>query len=442
MDRKKILEVIENEEVKFARLQFTDILGTVKSVSIPSEKLLKAFEKGIWFDGSSIQGFVRIDESDMRLKPDPETFSLLPWKDDRRAKTARLICDVIHPDGEKFSGDPRTILKKTIRKAEEMGFKMKVGPEPEFFIFEKENGSPSTKPHDFGGYFDLDPKDLANEIREEIIFDLEGLGFGIEASHHEVASGQHEINFTHDDALRTADRIATFRTVVRSVAERHGLHATFMPKPVQGINGSGMHLHLSLFDCDGNNTFFDPNDEFDLSGDAYYFIAGLLKHAPAITAICNPLVNSYKRLLPGYEAPVYMAWSDVNRSALIRKPGSKSPENSRIELRSPDPSCNPYLALSVILEAGLDGIKNELECPDPIQENIYEFTEAKRKEKSIQKLPGSLKEAISALKEDELIRGALGKHVYKKFLEAKEKELAKYKKQVTQWEKNNYLKNF
>lgn len=442
MSEKEVRKAIETEDINFIRLQFTDILGTVKHISIPSEQIGKAFQEGIWFDGSSIEGFVRIDESDMRLKPDPSTFRIIPWNDAGRNKTARFICDVVHPSGAPFQGDPRWVLRQQMEQASEMGYTLKAGPEPEFFIFKKEEGKTTTKPHDTGGYFDFDPKDLASDIRKEIILALRELGFRIEASHHEVANGQHEIDFKYADALTTADRIVTFRTVVRTIAEKKGLHATFMPKPVEGINGNGMHVHLSLFNEQGENAFYEAEDEFNLSTVAYQFMAGLLEHTPAVTAICNPLVNSYKRLLPGYEAPVYIAWSVLNRSALIRIPATRRPESTRIEFRSPDPSCNPYLAFGVILAAGLDGIKRKLDCPEPIRENIYEFTEAKRKAHGIEKVPASLKEAIKALKKDEEIKDALGNHVYEKFLEAKIHEWEEYKSQVTPWELKKYLEYY
>ena len=442
-EEQQLVETIEEEDVDFLRLQFTDILGTVKNVSIPASQAEKAFAEGIYFDGSSIEGFVRIQESDMRLKPDPESFTVLPRRDTDSGSAARLICDVIDTTtGEPFVGDPRYVLKRAIDRAEEMGYTLNVGPEPEFFVFEKdENGRATTTTHDAGGYFDLAPKDHASDLRRDIIYNLEAMGFEVEASHHEVAEGQHEIDFKYDDALTTADNIATFRSVVRATAEEKDLHATFMPKPIAHINGSGMHTHLSLFD-DGENAFHDPGDEFNLSGTAKSFLAGVLEHAPAITAVCNPTVNSYKRLVPGYEAPVYVAWSDVNRSALIRKPAARVPAASRIELRSPDPSCNPYLAIAAMLHAGLDGIEQGLEAPDPVRENIYEFDEAKREEYGIDTLPANLGEAVSALEDDEVIQDALGDHVSEKFIEAKTQEFAEYVAEVSQWELDRYLEKF
>lgn len=437
-----VLDTVEKENVEFVRLQFTDILGLVKNVSIPVSQIEKAFDEGIYFDGSSIEGFVRIQESDMRLEPDPSTFSVLPWRrKEDGGSAARMICDVLNTDGSHFSGDPRYALKSALSHADEMGFEVNAGPEPEFFVFEKEDGKATTETHDYGGYFDLSPKDLASDLRREIIQTLESMDFEVEASHHEVARGQHEIDFKYDDGLKTADNIATFRSVVRAVAEHNGLHATFMPKPIARINGSGMHTHLSLFNDDGN-AFYDGDDEFNLSEIGKQFLAGVLEHAPAITAICNPTVNSYKRLVPGYEAPVYIAWSDVNRSALIRKPAARTPAASRIELRSPDPSCNPYLALAVMVEAGLDGIEQGLEAPDPVRENIYEFDEAKREEYGIDTLPGTLDTAIDALQEDDVILDALGDHIAEKFTEAKRKEHAEYITEVSEWELDSYLETF
>ncbi len=445
MTKEDILASIEEEGVQFLRLQFTDILGTVKNVSIPADQAEKAFGEGIYFDGSSIEGFVRIQESDMRLEPDPETFAILPWRSRRSdgTVTARLICNVINTStGEYFEGDPRYVLQQAIAKAEAMGFEMNAGTEPEFFIFEKDAaGRATTQTHDAGGYFDLGPKDMAQEIRAEIIYALQKMGFEVEASHHEVARGQHEIDFKYADALTTADNIATFRSVVRAIAELHGVHATFMPKPIAGINGSGMHTHISLFK-DGTNVFHDDDDEFNLSTTAYQFLGGILAHAPAITAICNPTVNSYKRLVPGYEAPIYVAWSDVNRSALVRKPAARVPAASRIELRSPDPSCNPYLALAVMLQAGLDGIEKEMEAPGPVRENIYEFTEEDRIERGIETLPSTLGRAIEALKVNDVILDALGPHVSEKFIQAKTIEYRDYLASVSGWELDRYLETF
>jgi len=442
-DADAVLNRIETEGVDFLRLQFTDILGTVKNVSIPADQAEKAFTEGIYFDGSSINGFVRIQESDMRLDPDPSTFAILPWRNNDKVTSARLICDVIDTStGEPFVGDPRHVLKDAIRRAGQLGYQVNAGPEPEFFLFqEDEEGRATTTIHDSGGYFDLAPKDLAQDVRGDIVYGLEEMGFEVEASHHEVAEGQHEIDFKYDDALSTADNIATFRAVVRAIAAQYDLHATFMPKPIARINGSGMHTHLSLFE-DGDNAFHDDDDEFNLSETARQFLAGILRHAPALTAVCNPTVNSYKRLVPGYEAPVYVAWSDVNRSALVRKPAARVPAASRIELRSPDPSCNPYLGLAAMIQAGLDGIENDLECPDPVRENIYEFDEQKREEYGIDTLPANLGQAIDALEADEVIMDALGPHVSEKFVEAKRQEFQEYLVEVSDWEIDRYLEKF
>jgi len=439
----EVIDEIEEEGIDFLRLQFTDILGVVKNVSVPARQAEKAFTDGIYFYGSSIEGFVRIQESDMRLKPDPDTFAILPWRQDEESASARLICDIINTStNEPFEGDPRYVLQQAIDRAEEHGYDVNVAPEPEFFLFKHdEDGYATTEFADQGGYFDLAPKDLASDVRRDIIFALEDMGFEIEASHHEVAEGQYEINFEYDDALTTADNVATFRTVVRAVAAQHDLHATFMPKPVPRINGSGMHTHISLFE-DGENAFHDSSDEFDLSETAHSFLAGILDHAQAITAVTNPTVNSYKRLVPGYEAPVYVAWSDRNRSALIRKPAARIPAASRVEARFPDPSCNPYLAFAALLTAGMDGIERDLEAPDPVRENIYEFDEAKRDEYGISTLPTNLGEAIEELENDEVIYNGLGDHVGEKFVEAKKSEFKDYLVDVSQWELDEYLEKF
>ncbi|ELZ09352.1 glutamine synthetase, type I [Halovivax asiaticus JCM 14624] len=439
-----VLETIEDEDIDFLRLQFTDILGVVKNVSVPARQAEKAFREGIYFDGSSIEGFVRIQESDMRLIPDPNTFAILPWRTNEHGAAARMICDVVDTtSGEPFAGDPRTVLKQAIDRANEMGYTVNAAPEPEFFLFEEdEEGRATTQTNDAGGYFDVAPKDLASDVRRDIIYGLESMGFEIEASHHEVARGQHEINFEYDDAISTADNVATFRTVVRAIAAQHDLHATFMPKPIAKVNGSGMHMHVSLFTEDGENAFHDGDDEFDLSETAHAFLEGVLEHAPAITAVANPTVNSYKRLVPGYEAPVYVAWSDRNRSALIRKPAARVPAASRIELRSPDPSCNPYLALAAIIQAGLDGIERGLDARDPVRDNIYEFDEAKRAEHGIDTLPSNLGEAIDAFEADDVVQSALGEHVSEKFAEAKRQEFEDYLVDVSQWELDRYLETF
>jgi glutamine synthetase len=439
-----VIDEIEEENVDFLRLQFTDILGTVKNVSVPAEQAEKSFTEGIYFDGSSIDGFVRIQESDMRLEPDPETFAILPWRADGEHKSARLICDVHNTStGEPFEGDPRLVLQNAIDRANDLGYTVNTGPEPEFFLFEEdEDGNATTDFADNGGYFDLAPKDLASDVRRDIIYGLEDMGFDVEASHHEVAESQHEIDFKYDDILSTADNVATFRSVVRAIAAQHDLHATFMPKPIPRINGSGMHTHLSLFTEDGENAFHDDDDEFNLSDTAKKFLAGILEHAPAITAVANPTVNSYKRLVPGYEAPVYIAWSDTNRSALVRKPAARVPAASRIELRSPDPSCNPYLAFAAMIHAGLDGIENDMDCPEPVRENIYEFDEQQREEYGIETLPSNLGGAVDALEEDEVVMDALGPHVSEKFVEAKRQEFKDYLVDVSQWELDRYLEKY
>ncbi|MFU8869393.1 type I glutamate--ammonia ligase [Natronococcus sp.] len=439
-----VLDQIESKDVDFLRLQFTDILGTVKNVSVPARQAEKAFTEGIYFDGSSIEGFVRIQESDMRLKPDPETFAVLPWRDKEDSAAARMICDVIDTStGEPFEGDPRYVLKQALDRAKEMGYTVNAAPEPEFFLFEEdEDGHATTETNDHGGYFDLAPKDLASDVRRDIIYGLEDMGFEVEASHHEVAQGQHEINFEYDDALTTADNVGTFRTVVRAIAAQHDYHATFMPKPIPKVNGSGMHTHISLFTEDGENAFHDEGDEFNLSEEARSFTAGLLEHAPAITAVANPTVNSYKRLVPGYEAPVYIAWSDRNRSSLIRKPAARVPAASRVELRSPDPSCNPYLAIAAMIHAGLEGIENDLDCPDPVRENIYDFDEQKREEYGIETLPSNLGAAVDALEEDEVVYDALGEHIAEKFVEAKRQEFEEYLIDVSDWELERYLEKY
>ncbi|MFB6169896.1 MAG: type I glutamate--ammonia ligase [Haloarculaceae archaeon] len=440
----RVLEEIDEQDVEFLRLQFTDILGTVKNVSVPADQAEKAFTEGIYFDGSSIEGYVRIQESDMRLKPDPDTFAILPWRQRESGASARLMCDVINTStGEPFEGDPRYILKQAIDRASELGYTVNAGPEPEFFLFEHdEEGRATTKTNDSGGYFDLAPKDLASDVRRDIIYGLEEMGFEVESSHHEVAEGQHEIAFEYDDALGTADNIATFRAVVRAISAQHDLHATFMPKPIAHINGSGMHTHLSLFTEDGENAFHDPDDEFNLSETAKQFVGGILEHAPAVTAVCNPTVNSYKRLVPGYEAPVYVAWSDVNRSALIRKPAARTPAASRVELRSPDPSCNPYLALAAMIHAGLDGIERDIDAPDPVRENIYEFDDERREEYGIDTLPPNLGRALDALEADDVVLGALGEHTAEKFIEAKREEYSEYVAEVSDWELDRYLETF
>lgn len=442
MDKEFILKKAAEENVQFIRLQFTDILGVLKNISITLDQLEKALDGELMFDGSSIEGFVRIEESDMYLKPDPNTFLILPWQSQTSdAKTARLICDIYNPSDEPFEGSPRYVLQKALQEAEEMGYKMYVGPEPEFFLFHlDENGLPTLVTHDKAGYFDLPPVDKGEEARRDMVETLQKMGFEIEASHHEVAPGQHEIDFKYKDALTTADSIVTFRIAVRTVAQKHGLHATFMPKPIYGVAGSGMHLHVSLFK-DEANVFYDEMAEDGLSTVCRSFIAGVLKHARAISAITSPTVNSYKRLVPGYEAPVYLAWSYRNRSPLIRIPARRG-IGTRIEMRSPDPTCNPYLGLAVILKAGLQGIREGLQPPEPVEKNIYEMDLATRKMNGIESLPENLYEAIDELNKDKLIQEALGEHVYSRFVMAKIKEWENYSSRVYDWEINEYLAKF
>lgn len=437
MSKEDILKMAEELDVKFIRLQFVDILGTIKNVAITVEQLPAALDGKIMFDGSSIEGFTRIQESDMYLKPDYDTFTIFPWRP-KEGAVARLMCDIYTPEGEPFAGCPRSTLKKVIAEAKEMGYEMYAGPEPEFFLFERdEKGNPTTITHDKGSYFDLSPVDLGENARRDIVLALEEMGFEVEASHHEVAPGQHEIDFKYTPVLRTADNIATFKFVTKAIALNHNLHATFMPKPIYGENGSGMHVHQSLFQ-DGKNAFYDPEGELELSEIAYYYIGGLLKHAPALTAITNPTINSYKRLVPGYEAPVYISWSARNRSALIRVPSARG-NATRLELRNPDPSANPYLAMAVMLKAGLDGIKNKIEPGDQTSDNIFTMSEEERLARGIESLPGNIIDAVNNLKEDDVIRDTLGEHIFEHFVEAKLIEWDVYRTQVHQWELEQYL---
>ena len=435
--RDDILHSAKENKVRFIRLQFTDLLGTIKNVEIPISQLEKALDNKMMFDGSSIEGYVRIEESDMYLYPDLDTWLVYPWFSEDRV--ARLICDVYLPDGNPFPGDPRGILKRNLKEAEKYGFTdMMVGPEPEFFLFKtNEKGEPTLELNDQGGYFDLAPTDLGENCRREIVLTLEEMGFEIEASHHEVAPGQHEIDFKYADAVKAADQIQTFKLVVKTIARQQGLHATFMPKPLFGVNGSGMHTHQSLFR--GNeNAFFDPKDSLGLSETARQYMAGILYHARGFAAITNPTINSYKRLVPGYEAPCYVAWSASNRSPMIRIPASRG-LSTRIELRNPDPSANPYLALAVTLRAGLDGIANKMTLPEPIDRNIYIMTDEERKEYGIPSLPMSLKEALDELLKDEVICDALGDHALTHFVELKEIEWDIYRTQVHNWEREQYM---
>ncbi len=435
--KEDIIRIVNEEDVEFIRLQFSDIFGQLKNVAVTRSQLDKVLHNEVMIDGSSIEGFTRIHESDQYLRPDLDTFAILPWMPAER-KTARLICDVYNPDGTPFIGDPRYILKRTLKRAEALGYSFNVGPELEFFLFETdETGAPTTRTADAAGYFDMAPIDRGGSVRREICLMLEEMGFEIEASHHEVAAGQHEIDFRYEEALRAADNIMTFKMAVKTIAQMHGMHATFMPKPVFGINGSGMHTNMSLF-RDGRNLFYDEHGEKQLSKEAYCFIAGILAHVRGMAAITNPLVNSYKRLVPGYEAPCYLAWSASNRSALIRIPAARG-NATRVELRCPDPACNPYLSTALCLAAGLDGIERGLVPPAEITENIFAMTEDERKAHGIDSLPGNLKEAIACMKEDALMRETLDEHVYKRYIAGKEREWDEYRTRVTDWELQKYM---
>ncbi len=442
MNNKELLSQVKADQVKFISLQFTDVTGAVKSVDIPLERLEGALEDGVWFDGSSVEGFARIQESDMRLVLDPDTYAVLPWSLPE-LRRARVFCDIYQPDGEPFPGDPRGTLKRILKQVESRGWTYNVGPEPEFFLFRR-NGPESIHPvpHDVGGYFDFSANDEAVRVRTELMDALSGMGLEVEMGHHEVALGQHEIDFRFADALRTADNVLTLKYTVKAIAAQHGLVASFMPKPIFGINGSGMHCHQSLFDKDGNNLFFDSKDEFHLSKLAYGFIAGQLKHARAMAAVVAPTVNSYKRLVPGYEAPVYIGWAQINRSALIRiprfTPGRE--KSMRAELRFPDPSANPYLALTVMLCAALDGIDNQLPCPAPLNNvNVYHLTPEERASMGIAELPGSLAESLRELEANPMLKSALGAVTFEAFLRAKWAEVEEYRMRVTDWEVERYL---
>lgn len=442
MTKEDIMKIVEEKDVKFIRLQFTDVLGRLKNVAITSSQLEKALDNKIMFDGSSIEGFVRIEESDMYLRPDPDSFAILPWRP-KEDSVARMICDVYDPEGNPFMGDPRYCLKRALEEAEDMGFQFNVGPECEFFIFHTDEvGRPTTLTHDTSGYFDLGPMDLGGKVRREICLMLEKMGYEIETSHHEVAIGQHEVDFKYEEALKTADDVMTFKLAVKSVAQKMGTCAVFLPKPLQGQNGSGMHTNMSLMK-DGVNAFYDPKDPLKngLSETAYQFIAGIMEHIQAITAIANPLVNSYKRLIAGYEAPVYVAWSCKNRSPLIRIPASRG-SATRVELRSPDPTANPYLLLACCLRAGLDGIKKGLTPPVSVDENIFAMSEQELKERGITALPANLNEALLALEKDEVIKDILGEHIVANYIAAKKKEWAEYCENVSEWEIQKYIKEY
>lgn len=435
--KQDIVQLIEDEDVEFIRLQFTDMFGAFKNVAITASQLEKALNNECMFDGSSIDGFVRIEESDMYLYPDLDTFEIFPWRP-QQGKVARLICDVYRSDRTPFQGDPRYILKRIIAQAKEMGYEFNVGPECEFFLFHTDDdGMPTTISHEQAGYFDMSPIDLGENARRDMVLTLEEMGFEIEASHHEVAPAQHEIDFKYGPAISTADNIMTFKLAVKTIAKRHGLHATFMPKPRFGLNGSGMHINMSL-SKNGQNIFSDETDENGLSQDAYYFIGGIMQHMKGMTAITNPLVNSYKRLVPGYEAPVYIAWSATNRSPLIRIPAARG-EGTRIELRCPDPAANPYLALAVCLAAGLDGIKNQITPPKGVNQNIFEMTKSEKRQEGIDALPSTLLEALREMDQDSFIKEVLGDHIANTYILAKKAEWKEYTSQVTQWELNQYL---
>lgn len=434
-----IRKIVKDENVKFLRLMFTDLYGVIKNVEVPVSQLEKLLDNKLMFDGSSIDGFVRIEESDMWLYPDLSTWMIFPWGNEH-GKVARVICRVYNADRTPFIGDPRNNLIRVLDEMKELGFTdFNIGPEPEFFLFklDPETGKPTMHLNDNGSYFDLAPVDLGENCRRDIVLELEDIGFDVEASHHEVAPGQHEIDFKYADALHACDNIQTFKLVVKTVARKYGLHATFMPKPLDRINGSGMHINMSLFHKDGN-AFFDENGDMQLSETAHYFLGGLLQHARGFTAVTNPIVNSYKRLVPGYEAPVYVAWSGRNRSPLVRVPIARG-LSTRLELRSVDPAANPYLAIAAILEAGLDGLRNKIKAPKPIDRNIYIMDDEERKANGISDLPSTLHNALKSLQKDEVIAKALGPHLYQNFIEGKKLEWSAYRQEVTQWERDQYL---
>ncbi|MFA5450927.1 MAG: glutamine synthetase family protein [Dehalococcoidales bacterium] len=432
-----VLKMAKEHDVKFIRLWFTDVLGMLKSFAITVEELETALEEGMGFDGSSIEGFARIDESDMIALPDPDTFRMLPWRPREHQAVARMFCDIVRPEGTPFEGDPRYVLKRILKRAADMGYTFYVGPELEYFYF-KDNKS--TEVLDAGGYFDMIPLDMATDLRRESVLSLEKMGIAVEYSHHEVAPSQHEIDVRYTDALTMADNVMTYRLVVKQIALNAGVYATFMPKPLFGENGSGMHVHQSLFKGD-SNAFFDRSDSYNLSQTAKYYIAGLLKHAPEFTSITNQWINSYKRLVPGYEAPVYLSWARRNRSDMIRVPEYKPGREkaTRAELRSPDAACNPYLAFAVMLAAGLEGIEKKYELPAPIESNVFDMTDAERTERGIGTLPSSLSEAVKLTEKSQLVRDTLGEHCFNAFLENKKLEWDKYRIQVTEYELKRYL---
>lgn len=434
------LKYVEENDIRFIRLQFTDIMGRMKNIAITNKQLSNAFENGVMFDGSAVAGFADVEASDMFLFPDPDTLAIIPWRP-QQGKVARIICDIKNHDGSQFEGDPRYILKRTLKKATDLGYTFQVGPECEFFMFYNDDeGEPTTITHDTASYCDLAPIDQGESTRREICLVLEEMGFEIEASHHETAAGQHEIDFRYTDALTAADNIMTFKMVVKIIAQRNGLHATFMPKPLPDVNGSGMHINMSLT-RNGINLFSEDGNKDDISETAKYFTAGLLKHIKGITAIANPLVNSYKRLKPGFEAPVHIAWSHMNRSPLLRVPAPRG-EGTRVELRSPDPTCNPYLTLALVLEAGLDGLRNSLPLADPVNVNIYKLTVEQEEELKIDRLPSNLLSALDEMKKDPLIRATLGTHAFHKYIAAKALEWEDYDNSIHKWEIDKYLKSF
>ena len=435
--REDILRIVDEEDVEFIRLQFTDMFGSMKNIAITVSQLEKALNNDCMFDSSYIGGFLPVEESDLYLHPILDTFEIFPWRP-QQGKVARFICDLYTPSREPFMGDSRYVLKKVVEKANSLGYVFNVGPECEFFLFHTdENGLPTTLTHEKATYFDVSPLDLGENARRDIVLTLEDMGFEIESSHHELGAAQHEIDFRYDEVLATADNLMTFKFVVKTIAKRHGLHATFMPKPIMETYGSGMHINMSL-SMDGVNIFQDASDEIGLSREAYYFMGGLMKHMKAITLFTNPLVNSYKRLMPGYEAPTYISWSAKNHSPLIRIPVSKD-ENKRLELRSPDPSANPYLAFAVCLAAGLDGIENKIEPPKALSENVLEMTKEQREAHGIESLPGSLLEAVREFEKDEFLQDVIGEEFSKKYVEVKRKEYSEYRRQVTKWEIDEYL---
>lgn len=437
----EIKSLIKEHNVKFVRLQFVDMNGMAKNMAVPAEQIDKILNNELMLDGSSIKGFRNIETSDMYFYPDKKTFTLLPWRSSEHGTVARLICDIHNPDGTPFEGCPRANLKRLIKEAADLGYTMNMGPEAEFFLFKKDaDGNPTTITHDSAGYYDLGPEDLGENVRGEIVRVLQNMGFDIEASHHEVAEGQHEIDFKYADILTTADNVVTFKYAVKAIAAKHGLHATFMPKPIFGINGSGMHCNMSLFK-DGKNAFIDTSKPYQLSDEAIWAIGGVLKHVKKFTAITNPTVNSYKRLVPGYEAPVYVAWSLANRSALVRVPAKRG-NATRFELRSPDPSCNPYLAFAVLLQAALDGIKNKIDPPEAVDSNIYKLSGKERRRQKIDSLPGSLLEAVELMERSHIAKDALGDHIFNEFVSAKRKEWDLFRLSITAWEIDNYLAKY